>query len=250
MSAYTGRARPDYGNRGVARPQRGRSYARRPTNPWMSVPQNGYIRLLLDQRQVPPQHAQRLLGLLKNHEAIEVDVAAGKLPQNAPRITNELAQQTIGWLKRQPYQSLAQQDAPRRKSTDELVPPGVYRHDGRIYVVVLTKPREGRRQQYPYAKEFVRLDAPRLNRKGEQVKFEYVYRKGAIDLLEPEDLVPLDDEDIRALMIEYGHCLYCGRRLKDGKSVANLVGPDCAKKFGVARRNPPKAGQLPLTEAS
>lgn len=112
-----------------------------------------------------------------------------------------------------------------------LVGPGVYRHAGDIYLVVESRgqkdiPAADRRR---YAKRLV-TSAARLTEAEQVVNYEWDFEGGTIQSLAAADQVPLDDEEIHAIMIRYGRCL-CGRPLRAAKSVARMIGPVCVKKF-------------------
>jgi hypothetical protein len=105
----------------------------------------------------------------------------------------------------------------------EPVGMGVYRKDGKIYVV---KPNKDKTKVY--AKEIV-PSPPRLTEKGEEVDFETVYRAGMVYNLTADDKWPL--AEAAAFLTKYARCIVCGRHLKAAKSVANSIGPVCAGYF-------------------
>lgn len=88
---------------------------------------------------------------------------------------------------------------------------GMYAKDGRFYRVL--RSREGRL----YAKELIETDG----------RPEFVYARGAIFELTPEDRMTLEQA------AEYGQihgwCCVCGKHLTNPKSVAAGIGPVCAK---------------------
>jgi hypothetical protein len=94
---------------------------------------------------------------------------------------------------------------------------GMYRtSDGTMYRV-----HESRETGNRYAKRMeydLFSDKPR-----------FVYAKGAISTLTPEDRMSL--ADAKAWGMETGFCCVCGAFLTDEKSVANGIGPVCAKYF-------------------
>jgi len=100
---------------------------------------------------------------------------------------------------------------------------GVYRKDGKIYVV---KPNKEKTRFY--AKEIV-PSPPRLTERGEEVDFETVYRAGMIYNLTEADKWPL--KEAAEFLTKYARCIVCGRHLKAAKSVANSIGPICAGYF-------------------
>lgn len=56
----------------------------------------------------------------------------------------------------------------------------------------------------------------------------FVYEKGAIYRLKPENKMTLEDAKEWGLL--YGTCCVCGRTLTDETSIANGIGPVCAGK--------------------
>jgi len=103
--------------------------------------------------------------------------------------------------------------------------PGVYElPTGEIYVV-----KPNRAHTRLYAKKLVEAPSERLTETGEHVKFDFVYERGAIYKIRPEDKMKI--ERAKELMIRYGRCIVCGRRLKVAKSVERGIGPVCIKYF-------------------
>jgi predicted RNA-binding Zn-ribbon protein involved in translation (DUF1610 family) len=100
---------------------------------------------------------------------------------------------------------------------------GVYRKDGKIFVV---KPNKEKTRCY--AKEIV-ASPPRMTEHGEQVDFETVYRAGVIYQLTEADKWPL--KEAAAFLTQYARCIVCGRHLKAAQSVRNSIGPICAGYF-------------------
>jgi Family of unknown function (DUF6011) len=101
---------------------------------------------------------------------------------------------------------------------------GVFRRDGRIYVV---KPNKEKTRCY--AKEIIE-SPPRMTEAGEVVDFETVYRPGLVYNLQESDRWPL--ADAAKFLTKYARCIVCGRHLKAAKSVATSIGPVCSKYFG------------------
>jgi len=100
---------------------------------------------------------------------------------------------------------------------------GVFKKDGRIYVV---KPNKDKTRVY--AKEVVESPA-RLTENGEEVDFETRYAPGAVYKLTEADR--WDIADAQDFLTKFSRCIVCGRHLKAAKSVANAIGPVCAKYF-------------------
>lgn len=94
---------------------------------------------------------------------------------------------------------------------------GMYRKDGVIFRV-----HRSRESGNLYAK---RLELDLLNNE----KPRFVYAKGAIMRLTSEDA--MSREDAKAFGVETGICCVCGAFLTDEKSVAEGIGPVCAKRF-------------------
>lgn len=109
----------------------------------------------------------------------------------------------------------------------QLVEPGIYRHDGKIFKVQLTRDK-----QRSYAKELVDLrptEGDRLNVEDVRVRFKWEYASGAIFRLSPEDR--MTEEDAKEFGLRTGICACCGRRLKVAQSVEQGIGPVCIKWF-------------------
>jgi hypothetical protein len=100
---------------------------------------------------------------------------------------------------------------------------GVFRKDGKIYVV-----KPNREKTRFYAKEIVESPA-RMTEAGAVVDFEAVYRPGVIYKLTETDRWDL--ADAHDFLTKFARCIVCGRHLKAAKSVAGAIGPVCAKYF-------------------
>lgn len=94
---------------------------------------------------------------------------------------------------------------------------GMYRKDGVIFRV-----HRSRESGNLYAK---RLELDLLG----NGKPHFVYAKGAIMGL--SDAHKMSREDAKAFGVETGICCVCGAFLTDDKSVAEGIGPVCAKRF-------------------
>jgi hypothetical protein len=114
---------------------------------------------------------------------------------------------------------IAQQD-----SKSVAVTMGVFKKDGRIYVV---KPNKDRTRVY--AKEIVESPA-RMTESGAVVDFETVYAPGVVFKLTEADRWDL--ADAKDFLTKFSRCIVCGRHLKAAKSVESSIGPVCAKYFG------------------
>lgn len=114
--------------------------------------------------------------------------------------------------------------------------PGVFEKDGEVYVVKFNKSRTRL-----YARRLVETTTPRLKAgyshhvlamkppEEKYVNFEFKYARGAIYNLTEADRMPF--EKAKHLMIRYGKCIVCGRRLKVAQSVERGIGPVCINYF-------------------
>lgn len=132
---------------------------------------------------------------------IEARLSEGTLDKN-------LASEFIGLLKGFPYAN---------KTAKDVLPLGMYRtSDGTIYRV-----HESRTSGRHYAK---RMEYDLFSDKP-----QFVYAQGAMAKLTIEDRMTI--EQAKAWGMETGFCCVCGAFLTDAKSVANGIGPVCAKLF-------------------
>jgi hypothetical protein len=109
------------------------------------------------------------------------------------------------------------------KEQNVTVTMGVFRKDGKVYVV-----KPNREKTRCYAKEIVESPA-RMTENGEVVDFEAIYRPGMIYNLSESDRWNL--ADAADFLTKYSKCIVCNRGLKAAKSVAAAIGPVCAKYF-------------------
>lgn len=112
----------------------------------------------------------------------------------------------------------------RAKTPKVELKPGVYEVDGEVFVV---KPNQSK--THMYAKRMVLIKGKRLNEEDDKVQIEFEYDQGAIQRIMPEHKMPF--ERAKALTIQYGKCIVCGRGLKDATSVEAGIGPVCRKYF-------------------
>jgi len=103
---------------------------------------------------------------------------------------------------------------------------GVYKHDGRIYVVKPSRQNKGR----VYACELVE-SPPRITEAGTVIPFELVFRPGMIYELSSAERMPLAEAE--QLATRYARCFVCGIALKAADSVKRGIGPGCGKYFAV-----------------
>jgi hypothetical protein len=101
---------------------------------------------------------------------------------------------------------------------------GVFKHNGETVVV-----KPNKKGTHSYANRVVACP-PRVNKFGATVKWELDYAPHLIEKLTEADRA--SEEDVRSFLIQYGRCV-CGRPLKRDRSVRIMMGPRCAKKYGV-----------------
>ena len=106
------------------------------------------------------------------------------------------------------------------------VGPGVYQlPTGEIYLVKYNKDKTR-----VYAKKLVETKSERLTEQDKVVGFDFEYVLGAVYNIIPTDRMSF--EKGKQLMIKYGRCIVCGKRLKTAESVERGMGPVCVKYFG------------------
>ena len=119
--------------------------------------------------------------------------------------------------------AVAQVPVVEKDDKQVTVTAGVFKKDGRIYVV---KPNKERTRVY--AKEIVESPA-RMTENGAVADFTTVYRAGVVFQLTEADRWNL--ADAKDFLTKFSKCIVCGRHLKAAKSVAGSIGPVCAKYF-------------------
>lgn len=100
---------------------------------------------------------------------------------------------------------------------------GMYQRDGIIYKV-----QQARESKNLYAKKLTECNGARFAEQGDVVHFEFVYERGAVWSLGPEDR--MTEEQAKEFGIRTGMCCVCAAPLKDAVSVARGIGPTCAKR--------------------
>jgi hypothetical protein len=124
----------------------------------------------------------------------------------------------IDWLLRQPAK-------PKAQASGQALTPGVYQApDGS-----LIKVQQSRGSSNVYAKVMTDFSGKRLTMTGEVVQWEWTYAPGLITHVTSS--MKLDTIAAMDFGLRYGQCMWCGRKLKDAKSVMQSLGPVCAKKF-------------------
>jgi Family of unknown function (DUF6011) len=111
----------------------------------------------------------------------------------------------------------------QRNEKSVSVTMGVFKKDGRVYVV---KPNKERTRVY--AKEIVESPA-RMTESGMKVDFEARYAPGIVFKLTEADRWDL--ADAKDFLTKFSKCIVCGRHLKAAKSVERSIGPVCAGYF-------------------
>lgn len=141
------------------------------------------------------------------------------VPEEVGMLTTNEASRFIDALLRSPRAIVPLADG------NPAVEPGIYQTpDGSLFKVQKSKGSENL-----YAKKLTRIGGQRLTEPGEIVHWEFQYAPGAIRVLRAEQKLTLDEA--KQFGIKYGVCCVCGAFLKDAKSVANGIGPVCAKRF-------------------
>lgn len=134
----------------------------------------------------------------------------------AGSMTKYAASALIGEALKCPRRPLAQA---RVEAAVEALTHGMYRKDGIIYKVQIAIHGSGRL----YAKRLV------VDGEGHDAHVHFEYAAGVIRNLRIEDRMTI--EEAKAFGALYGTCCVCGRTLTDEISIANGIGPVCAKRF-------------------
>jgi Family of unknown function (DUF6011) len=125
---------------------------------------------------------------------------------------------------------MAEKAAKAQANENQPATDGVYlaqlEGDSQPTVYVVKPTRDGKRH---YAMRLTQVGPKRLTLAGEVVQWEMRYVQGVVYHLAEDDRAAL--ADVEKYLIAYGRCLYCGRSLKDPKSVKASIGPVCIKKF-------------------
>lgn len=138
------------------------------------------------------------------------------------KLTARFTRSTIDYLLGQPQKPVTEPAAARADDGEPLAP-GVYSKNGEVFLV---KPSKA---GHLYAKRLVPISGERLTQLGETAKFEFEYAPGVVKRLHLWDRLPLAEAE--KLMLEYGRCICCNRRLKDASSVRLGIGPVCRRQF-------------------
>jgi hypothetical protein len=113
-----------------------------------------------------------------------------------------------------------------------MITAGMYQRDGIIYKV-----QENREKTRCYAKKLQECNGARFAEAGDVVHFEFVYDRGAVWSLSPDD--QMTETQAKEFGVRTGMCCVCAAPLKDAVSVARGIGPTCAKKTKVLFRPAP-----------
>lgn len=100
---------------------------------------------------------------------------------------------------------------------------GMYQRDGIIFKV-----QQNREKSRVYAKKLQECSGARFAEQGDVVHFEFVYERGAVWSLTPEDR--MTEAQATEFGVRTGMCCVCAAPLKDAVSVARGIGPVCAKR--------------------
>lgn len=169
-----------------------------------SAKQTGFIDRLLAQRETSAEQRAFIDDLLEDG-------------------TSRHASMVIDFLMGQPWK-------PTEGHRSEAAGVGVYRHDGRIFVIREFTPRyEDRKVRY--AREIVDLSksqGDRLDTDGKHVRYGEIKAKGMQYRVADEELIPLDE--LSTLGVQFGHCIVCGAKLEVAESVEHGIGPVCASR--------------------
>lgn len=107
-------------------------------------------------------------------------------------------------------------DLPEKSANNAPLEPGMYKSNNTIFKVQIAVHGSGK----PYAK---RLE------QDEDGAWGFVYAPGAVKNLSPDYKMSL--EDAKQFGVLYGTCCVCGRMLTNESSIADGIGPVCAKRF-------------------
>lgn len=190
--------------------------------------------------EAPSPKTQRYLLALAAERKLERLGATGE--DRVARVTRELETQE---LDRRDASFLIDElkAAPFDQVNTIAVVPGVYRHNGTIYVV-----RKNRTNDRLHARRLVEIGGRRLTEADTVVQIEFEYDRDALLMLRPRDQMTL--EEARPFIIRYGKCIFCNTPLKDATSVERGVGPVCIKRYAPAEPKPevPQETRDRLTE--
>jgi len=106
----------------------------------------------------------------------------------------------------------------------QVTKPGAFEKNGEIFIV-----KWNREKTRMYALKLKETSSDRLTETGEHVQFDFEYAKGAIYNLSENDRMSV--ERAKELMIRYGKCIICSKKLTVASSVERGIGPVCIKYF-------------------
>lgn len=139
------------------------------------------------------------------------------IPTDLAAYTMALASKTIEKL-------LAMPKPEKAPSPDAVTEVGIYRNDaGDVFKV-----RKSKSTGNLYAEKLAPIGGQRLAENGATVHWTFQYAPGAIKSLTKGMRLTLDEA--KKFGILYGVCIVCGKTLVDARSVANGIGPVCAKR--------------------
>jgi hypothetical protein len=159
---------------------------------------------------------------------VDILLAEREVPDKTIRFAT--ASYAIDYLKGLPHHLAAGPAGQRQPSSPRgLAECGLYRHDGRLFVVREFKP-QGEDRKVRFARELVpneHSEADRANGHGDAVRMHAVKAPGMQRVLTPDEAVSL--EEIARLGIQFGECLICGQPIETKASVVDRagIGPVC-----------------------
>jgi hypothetical protein len=167
------------------------------------------------------EYYRRVKAGTEQYENRFLDSLIEWLQQHKPLTENQLE---AGLRTMHRREAAARKEPAHEHLNHEGVTTGVFKYQGEIYVV-----KPNKTGTHSYANRIVDCP-PRVNKYGVTIKTEFKYAPGILGRL-TEDM-RLNEEDFQKFIVQYGRCL-CGRSLKRDRSVRIMMGPRCAKKYGV-----------------
>lgn len=105
--------------------------------------------------------------------------------------------------------------------------------DAGVYVLpdgAVVKVQANKEKTRTYAKRWTPSRQDRLMEAGQHEHGEYVFEAGLVDVVARTGR-KMTLEEAKAHSIRYAQCVRCGRKLTDGKSVEQGMGPVCVRYF-------------------
>jgi hypothetical protein len=181
----------------------------------------------------------------KRLEAARIDE---RNPGDGTPVTRREASAMIDYLTGQGYRRSygrgPAQQAPAQQPSGQPAEVGVYRRDGKLYVVREFTPRPETERDHGvrtgtvrqqgkvrYARQIIELTAAqgdRLNEQGDRIRTEEARAPRMQFELTAADRLTV--EEVEALSVKFSYCLVCGRHLRVAESVEAGIGPVCRKR--------------------